>query len=414
MNAFAYLFLAAVTLGLVIELWLLGRHRRHVMAHRGQAPAAFGDRISLEAHQKAADYTDAKARLGRWELGWGSLILIGWVLGGGVVWLNAGLQALEWSPMTTGVALLLSVPLISALLELPFGVYRTFVLEQRFGFNRTTPGRFALDLLLQGALILGLGIPLAWAVLWVMMLTGPYWWVAAWVIWMVFSLLVAWAFPTFIAPLFNKFTPLQEGELKSRIQDLLARNGFASKGVFVMDGSRRSSHGNAYFTGLGKAKRIVFFDTLLETLQPPEVEAVLAHELGHFKKKHIRNGLILSAVLSFLGLALIGWLMLEPWFYRGLGIFSDSQAMDLLVMLLVLPAFTQFLSPLMAWYQRRHEFEADDFARAETGSGPMVDALVKLYRENAATLTPDPLYSAYHDSHPPAPVRVAHLQRGSA
>lgn len=414
MHAFGLVFLAAVVIGLVVELWLLARHRRHVLAHRDQTPAAFRDQVSLEEHQKAADYTAAKARLARWELGWGSVVLILWVLGGGVEWLNTGWQALGLSPMLTGIGLLLSVPVIGSLLDLPFAAYRTFVLEQRFGFNRTRPGRFVLDLLLQWLLLLALGIPLVWAVLWVMMQTGPYWWLPAWLIWMGFMLLMTWAYPAFIAPLFNQFKPLEDGALKQRIQDLLARNGFASKGVFVMDGSRRSSHGNAYFTGLGKAKRIVFFDTLLESLQPLEVEAVLAHELGHFKKKHIRNGLILSAAMSFLGLALIGWLMLEPWFYLGLGVVSASQAMDLLIMLLVLPAFAQFLSPLMAWYQRRHEFEADDFARAETGAAPMVEALVKLYRENAATLTPDPLYSAYHDSHPPAPVRVAHLQEGAA
>jgi STE24 endopeptidase len=306
------------------------------------------------------------------------------------------------------------VALISGLLELPFSIYRTFVLEQRFGFNRTTPGRFVADLLLQGGVMLILGGALLAAILWVVMTLGSWWWLAGWLVWMAFSLVLMWLYPTLIAPLFNKFSPMQEGELKGRIQGLLERTGFRSKGLFVMDGSRRSSHGNAYFTGMGKAKRIVFYDTLLKSLSDDEVEAVLAHELGHFHHKHIRHMLILSSLMMLGGFALAGWLMLQSWFYQGLGISSASQASDLLVLMLVLPVFTQFLSPLMAGYQRRHEFQADDFAAAESGAKPMINALVKLYRENAATLTPDPLYSAFHHSHPPAPVRIAHLARASS
>ncbi len=408
MNFFSYLFIIALLAGLALDAWLLWRQMRHVRAHRGAVPEAFRDAIGLDAHQKAADYTIAKGRVARWELPYGLLILLLW-LGGGIEWLATLIEAWTVDPIYGGVLLFLGVGLGSALLELPFALYRTFVVEQRFGFNRTTPGRFVADLLLQGGLMVLLGGLLLAAILWVMMTLGSWWWLAGWLIWLLFSLTMMWLYPTLIAPLFNSFEPLQEGELKDRIQHLLSRCGFRGKGLYVMDGSRRSSHGNAYFTGLGRAKRIVFFDTLLKSLAPDEVEAVLAHELGHFRHKHVRNMLLLSSAMMLAGFAVAGWVMLQPWFYQGLGIASTSQAMDLLVLVLVLPVFTRFLQPLMARYQRKHEFQADDFAAAESGARPLIDALVKLYRENAATLTPDPLYSAFHDSHPPAPVRIGRL-----
>jgi STE24 endopeptidase len=413
MNLFTLLFLAALLGGLALELWLLGRQHRHVAAHRHAVPEAFRDKVSLAEHQKAADYTLARGAVSRWELPYGALILLVWLFGGGVDgmanwWGQWGLDH-RWA----GVGLLLSVLLFGSLLELPFALFRTFGVEARFGFNRTTPARFLGDLLLGTTLTVLLGGALAWVILWLLEGLGAWWWLAGWGVWLAFTLLLTWAFPTLIAPLFNKFSPLQDAALLQRIQGLLGRCGFHSDGVFVMDGSRRSSHGNAYFTGLGRAKRIVFFDTLLATLEPAETEAVLAHELGHYRRHHVRDGLILMAVLGLLGFALVGWLLGQPWFYAGLGSAPGTPAHDLLLMLLVLPVFSQFLQPLLARYQRRHEFEADDFAAAHCGAAPMIRALVKLYRENAATLTPDPLYSAFHHSHPPAPVRIAHLARST-
>ena len=409
MHTFTSLFLLALTGGLLLQLWLLQRHSRHVAQHRNRVPAAFSARVSLAEHQKAADYTQAKIRLGRLHLLYGSLLLLSLTLGGVIDGLDRLWDAAGFSELTTGAVLVGSVLLLLALLDLPFALWRTFVLEARFGFNRTTGGRFLLDLLLQMLLAIVLGLPLLLAILWLMQEAGDFWWLAAWMVWIAFMLLVTWIYPTLIAPLFNKFTPLQDGELKQRIQRLLQRCGFASKGIFVMDGSRRSGHGNAYFSGFGRNKRIVFFDTLVASLEHDEMEAVLAHELGHYKRRHVIKQLILGMLSTLLGLALLGWLAEQTWFYPSLGVQRSSDAAALLLFVLVSPVFTQFLQPLMALLSRRYEFEADRFAREQTSAEPLIRALVKLYRENASTLTPDPLYSAFHDSHPPAPVRVARL-----
>lgn len=409
MHPFTLLFISALTVGLLLQLWLMRRQKFFVTAHRNQVPPAFADKVSLQEHQKAADYTRAKLSVGHISLFIGTGLLLLWTLGGGIETLRGLWQQWPMAPIWSGIGLIFSVSLFSALLELPLGIWNTFVLEARFGFNRTTPIRFLTDLLLQLLLALLIGTPLLWVILWLMERAGDNWWLAAWGVWMGFMLLMMWIYPTLIAPLFNKFTPLEEGPLKQRIQGLLERCGFASKGIFIMDGSKRSGHGNAYFTGFGKNKRIVFFDTLAESLEADEMEAVLAHELGHFKRRHILKHLLLSTVMSLGGFALLGWIAGQAWFYQALGVDSQSNALALLLFILVLPVFTQFLQPVMAILSRRHEFEADDFAVQQAGAEPMIRALVKLYRENANTLTPDPLYSAFHDSHPPAPVRVAHL-----
>ena len=411
MNLITEIFLVALALSLLLQLWLDRRQIRHVLAHRDAVPEAFRDHIPLEAHQKAADYTVARTRLGMAELVYGTLLLLGWTLGGGLEWLDQAWRSLGWSPIATGVGVILSVLVISSLLDLPFAVYRTFRLEERFGFNRTTPATFVSDLFKQFLLTLLIGAPLVWLVLWLMETAGPNWWLYVWGVWMGFSLLMLWAWPAFIAPLFNKFEPLDDEALRQRIVNLLARCGFRSNGVFVMDGSRRSSHGNAYFSGLGTNKRIVFFDTLLKSLTPEEVEAVLAHELGHFRHHHIRKRIVLLAGLSLLGLWILAQLMQMPEFYTGLGVSTPSTYMGLILFMMISPVFSTFLSPVMAWFSRRHEFEADDFAARQADPRTLIRALVKLYEENASTLTPDPLYSAFHDSHPPAPVRIAHLSR---
>lgn len=409
MNSFTLVFLAVLAAGTALRVWLARRHIGHVRQHRDRVPPAFSDTIPLAAHRKAADYTVTKTRFGVFELLISVLLVLVWTLGGGIDLLDRAWRTLELAPVATGVGFLLSALIVASLLELPFSAYHTFVIEERFGFNRTTPALFAADTLKQLLLLLLLGTPLVWVVLWLMESAGRLWWVYAWAVWMAFSLFMVWAYPVFIAPLFNRFTPLENEHLKERIQDLLSRCGFVSKGIFVMDGSRRSGHGNAYFTGLGNNKRIVFFDTLIDTLEPEEVEAVLAHELGHFRLRHIVKGITLTAVFSLAGLALLGWLVDQPWFYAGLGVSTPSNHAALFLFLLAAPAFTIFLQPILAYWSRKHEFEADDYAAAQTAPNWLIRALVKLYQENAATLTPDPLYSAFHDSHPPAPVRVAHL-----
>ena len=409
MHIFTLIFVTTLAAGLILQLWLLQRQVRHVTAHRAQVPAAFVGQINLQEHQKAADYTLAKASIARLQSVYGTLLLLLFTLGGIIDLVDVFWRSTTIGPLPQGIGLMLSVLLLMGLLELPFSLWHTFVLEARFGFNRTTPVRYLLDLLLQLGLLLVLGIPLLWAMLWLMQGAGHYWWVYAWLLWTGFTLTISWAYPTLIAPLFNRFTPLQEGALKQRIQQLLERCGFTSSGIFIMDGSRRSGHGNAYFTGLGKQKRIVFYDTLVDSLEAEELEGVLAHELGHFKHHHVLKQMALSVLFSLLGLALLGWLAGQPWFYQGLGVSQASNAVALLLFLLVTPVFGQFLQPLMARVSRRYEFEADEFASRQTGPQPLIHALVKLYRENASTLTPDPLYSAFHDSHPPAPVRVAHL-----
>ncbi|MCG8426140.1 MAG: M48 family metallopeptidase [Chromatiales bacterium] len=409
MHSFTLIFLIALSAGFAVQLWLLTRHQKHIRAHRAAVPEAFSSQVTLEQHQKAADYSDAKINISRINLVYGTLLLLGWTLGGGIDLLAQWWSVTGLGELNRGIGLIFSLFLIMGLLELPLSIYSTFVIEERFGFNRSTPKRFITDLLLQTLLGIALGGPLLLVILWLMGEAGSYWWLAAWLVWMAFTLFITWIFPTVIAPIFNKFTPLEENALKQRIHALLERTGFTSKGIFVMDGSKRSGHGNAYFTGFGKNKRIVFYDTLLESLSEQEVEAVLAHELGHFKRNHIKKGMVLSFVITLLGLALLGWLTEQSWFYQALGVTQSSNALALTLFMLVVPVFTQFLNPISAWFSRKNEFEADDFAVEQTGSEPLITALVKLYRENASTLTPDPLYSAFHDSHPPAPVRVAHL-----
>lgn len=411
MNGFTYVFLIFLTASILTQLWLDRRHVRHIQRHRARVPEAFAGLISLEAHQKAADYTTAKTRLGAKELIFGATLLLLWTLGGGLDWLDGAWTALEWDPVATGVGFILSTSLIMILLDLPFSIYRTFKIEQDYGFNRSTPALFSVDLIKQTLLSLILGAPLLCAVLWLMGNAGPMWWLFVWIVWMGFSLLMMWAYPAIIAPLFNKFKPLEDEGLRQRIEVLLTRCGFKSNGIFVMDGSRRSSHGNAYFTGLGDNKRIVFFDTLLNSLSHDETEAVLAHELGHFKHRHVLKRMLIMAATSLLALGLLGWLMEQDWFYKGLGITTPSLHTALMLFMLAAPVFTFFLSPVMSLLSRKHEFEADAFAADQSAAAHLISALVKLYKDNASTLTPDPLYSGFHDSHPPAPVRIAHLQK---
>jgi len=413
MNAFTIIFLFAVVISYAVEYWLARRQCAYVLAHRDSVPVAFRDSITLEAHQKAADYTLAKAKLGEVDRAVSLAVLMLFTLGGGIDRVAEFWMGFEWPTILTGVTVILSTLLLIQLIDLPISIYMTFDLEDRFGFNRNTPKQYAKDHLLQLALGLAIGGPLLALILWVMGTVGPLWWVLAWAILQSFSILMSWAFPTLIAPLFNKFSPLEDAILRERIEALLGRCGFHSKGIFVMDGSRRSGHGNAYFTGIGNNKRIVFFDTLVNSLSHEELEAVLAHELGHFKRKHVLKMLITSAVISLVGLGLLGWLMGQNWFYEGLGVSQQSNSTALLLFMLAMPSFTLFLQPTMAYFQRKFEFEADDFASVYARPRDLISALVKLYRDNASTLTPDPLYSAFHYSHPPAAIRIANLESKS-
>lgn len=412
-NTLTYLFLTALLLATLMQLYLAWRQARQVQRHRAAVPAAFADKVTLAEHQKAADYTLAKGGIGRLELFFGAALLLFWTLGGGLDVLQTWSQGLGWGELGTGVALIASFMVLSSLLDLPFAAYRTFGLEARFGFNNSTPRLFLLDTLKGLLLSLILGIPLAALVLWLMQQAGDYWWLYAWGVLAGVMLTLSWAYPTLIAPWFNTFKPIEAGEVQQRLEALLQRTGFNSRGVFVMDGSRRSRHGNAYFTGLGKNKRIVFFDTLLAQLTPAQIEAVLAHELGHFKRQHILKGMLLGLSLLLFNLALLAWLLESPWFYQGLGVSAPSTAVALLLFLLVNPTFSFFMTPVMAWWSRRHEFEADAFAAEQSSAAELTAALVNLYRENASTLTPDPLHSAFYDSHPPAALRIAQLERVS-
>lgn len=402
-------FLIALAAATALELWLASRHVKHISRYREQVPTSFADNISPEAHVKGADYTIAKTRFGMVDTLYENGLRLFWTLGGGLALLDTFWRSQEFDAVWTGVGVIISAFLIMSLLALPFSAWFTFSLEERFGFNKTTPGTFIGDLLKELMLLLIFGVPLAWVVLWLMHSSGELWWIYVWCVWFGFSLLMMWLYPALIAPLFNKFTPLDDASLKTRIESLLDKCGFSSRGIFVMDGSKRSGHGNAYFTGFGNNKRIVFYDTLLKTLEPSEIEAVLAHELGHFRRKHIQKRMLMMAVISFLTLALLGWLIDVPEFYTGLGVDQPSTYMALLLFMLVGPVFTVFLQPVFSKLSRSHEYEADEYAAVQTRADDLVKALVKLYRDNASTLTPDPLYSAFHDSHPPAPLRVAHL-----
>ena len=374
-------------------------------------PPLFTERIPLAAHQKAADYTVARTRLGMLATVADTALLLVLTLGGGLAVLDAFWQA-RLTGLWYGVALIGSVAVLSSLVDLPFALFRQFVVEERFGFNRMTLGLFISDLAKQALLATTIGVPVLLAVLWLMAAMGSHWWLYVWAFWCVFNLLILFIFPTWIAPLFNKFSPLEDGEMKTRIEALLARCGFRSSGLFIMDGSKRSSHGNAYFTGFGKAKRIVFFDTLLSRLQPGEVEAVLAHELGHFRRRHVVKRIALTFGLSLAFLWLLGQLIDAPWFYAGLGVpGGGSTALALILFFLAVPVFTFPFSPLLSFLSRRHEFEADAYAAEHASADDLVRALVKLYEDNAATLTPDPLHSLFYDSHPPAAQRIDHLRQ---
>jgi STE24 endopeptidase len=409
-NLFTSIFLICLSASIIVQWFLVQRHIKHIRSNRENVPEAFNDKIPVEAHHKAADYTQAKVKTGLAELIIGAAFLLLWTLAGGLQLLDDAWRSLGLSELWTGVGLILSAFAIMSILDLPMSIYRTFKLEQSFGFNKMTPKIFIIDLVKNAFVGLLIGTPLLVLILWIMENSGNYWWLYVWATWLSFSLLMMWAYPAFIAPMFNKFRPLDNEELKTRIENLLKRNGFKSQGIFVMDGSTRSTHGNAYFTGLGANKRIVFFDTLVDELSYDEIEAVLAHELGHFKCNHIRKRISVLGTVFLIGLGILGWLINEPWFYNGLGVEQASTYMALILFVIASPAFTFFLQPLFSFISRQHEFEADDFAAGQAQTENLITALVSLYRENANTLTPDPLYSAFHDSHPPAPIRIAHLK----
>jgi STE24 endopeptidase len=411
LNSLTWVFLAALATATATRWWLARRQIGHVRAHRDAVPPMFAATIPAEAHRKAADYTAAKTRLSILATLFDAVVLLGLTLGGGVQLLS-NLAALAFAPRTLlhGTALLVGLFLIQFALHLPFALYRTFVIEQRFGFNRMTARLYATDLAKQLLLAALIGVPLLMAILWLMARMGEFWWLYVWLTLNAVLIFLQLVIPTVVMPWFNKFTPLTEGELAERVRGLLQRCGFRSRGVFVMDGSKRSSHGNAFFTGFGAAKRIVLFDTLVSRLDPPEVEAVLAHELGHYKLHHVLKGLALSAALSLAGLWILGQLIDQPWFYSGLGVATPGVSAALALFLLVVPEFTFFLDPLASRLSRKHEFEADLYAVRNADAAKLAQALVKLYRDNASTLTPDPLHSAFYDSHPPAAIRIARLR----
>ncbi|MGB4064548.1 MAG: M48 family metallopeptidase [Azonexus sp.] len=391
------------------RLWLKLRHIRFVAAHRGAVPAEFAERVALAEHQKAADYTVDRSKAAIFNTLIEACVLLTFTLGGGLATLH-DFWSLRLDGLPYGLAMIFSVMFISGLIDLPLSLYSQFVIEARHGFNRMTFGLFVTDLLKQTLLGVAIGAPVIAAVLWLMGAMGEYWGLYVWLFWSAFNLLIMFVYPTWIAPIFNKFSPLEDGEMKSRIEALLTRCGFRSSGLFIMDGSKRSSHGNAYFTGFGNTKRIVFFDTLLSRLEPPEVEAVLAHELGHFRKKHVVKRMVLMFAGSLGFLWLLGQLIDAQWFYAGLGVATQNTTLALILFFLVMPVFTFPLSPLMSNLSRRHEFEADAYAAQHAAASDLIRALVKLYQDNASTLTPDPLHSLFHDSHPPAAQRIAHLQ----
>lgn len=407
-NTFSLAFLVALSLMVVCRRWLATRQIAHVLAHRSAVPEQFADRLELPAHQKAADYTVARLRFGRLTLAVEVVVLLSFTFGGGLQFLHECWSA-RFDGLTYGVALIFSVMFISGLIDLPLSLYSQFVIEKEFGFNRMTLKLFVADLFKQALLGLVIGTPLLLTVLWLMAQMGKLWWLYVWLFWCGFNLLILFIYPTWIAPLFNKFSPLDDSPLKARIEGLLERCGFAAGGLFVMDGSKRSNHGNAYFTGFGKTKRIVFFDTLLARLQPVEVEAVLAHELGHFRHRHVLKRVAVLFALSLAFLAALGHLQGADWFYVGLGVQAQNTALALILFFLVVPVFTFLLTPLSSLLSRRHEFEADRYAAEHARAGDLITALVKLYEDNAATLTPDPLYSLFYDSHPPAALRIARL-----
>ena len=419
---FSLIFALFLATQFSIKLYLAQRQIRHVMSHRDHVPAAFQDRISLDSHRRAADYTHAKASAAMFEWLIQSIWLVILTIGGLLSTIQSLVASLwlYWFPddmpgpgLDFQITWMMTVFVLGSVIDLPFSLWRQFVIDERFGFNRMNLGLWLSDLFKSMIISAMLGIPFLALILWVMSQAGTYWWLWVWLAWMSFQLSVMVLWPTWIAPLFNRFEPLQEGEVKTAVESLLQRCGFSSQGLFVMDGSKRSAHGNAYFTGVGKAKRIVFFDTLLAQLTPKEIEAVLAHELGHFKHRHIVKRIVFSGAFSFLALALLAWIMNQAWFYRGLGLIplpGSQHAAALLLFSLVLPVFLFPLQPLMSWWSRKHEFEADAYAAAQAEANDLETALIKLVKDNATTLTPDPLHSAIYDSHPPAPIRIERLQ----
>ena len=410
---FTLAFSALLLLNLGLKLWLAGRQMRHVAQHRTAVPADFESVIDLPTHQKAADYTLAKLRLGHWDMAIDAVLLLAWTLLGGLSLLDTLLMELLGPGMLQQLALVLGFMLIGGVLNLPVSWYQTFKVEQQFGFNKMTMGLWVSDLVKGAVVGLVLGLPLIWAVLFLMQIGGHYWWLMAWVLLVAYQLLVMWIAPTYIMPLFNKFQPLEDAQLKARVDQLMQRTGFQSDGFFVMDGSRRSAHSNAFFTGLGKQKRVVFFDTLLQQLNINEMEAVLAHELGHAKLNHIPKAMVRGFLVSLVGMAALGWLSTQVWFYTGLGVMphlsSANDALALLLFLQVVPLLTFVTTPLRSARSRKHEFEADSFASQHANAADLRQALIKLYKDNASTLTPDPLYVAFYHSHPPATQRLARL-----
>ena len=409
-NLFTLVFLAATFAYVVTLLWLNFRQDKAVAKSFSAVPTEFSEKITLDQHQKAGEYTQAKLLVNHFEIIFSAAVLLVWTLGGGLSWLDDLWQTLTDNSLYIGVGFILSLIIIGSIIDLPFSIYRTFVLEQKFGFNKMTVGTFLGDMLKGLLLMLIIGLPLIYVILYLMGTMGEFWWAYVWLVLTGFSLLMFWLYPSYIAPIFNKFKPLDNLELKAKIDNLLIRTGFKSDGVFVMDGSKRSSHGNAYFTGIGKNKRIVFFDTLLEGMEDQEVEAILAHELGHFHHKHIRKHMITSFTISLVGLAILGYLINQPWFFHGLGVETMSNHTALILFTLVMPVFSFFIAPISNSLSRKHEFEADAFAAKYTNADDLISSLVKLYRDNAATLTPDKLYSAFHDSHPQASIRINHLK----
>ncbi len=407
---FSAVFVTVLILTTLVKLWLARRHITHIAAHRAKVPEAFREQINLESHQKAADYTSAKMRLSMLAVLFDVVLLLAFTLGGGIQFIaDLWLHTLT-NPLAQGMAAIVFVLLLSTLLETPFDLYRTFVIEAHYGFNKMTLALYLSDALKSMLLGAVLGLPLLFGVLWLMERMGGNWWLYVWGVWVTFNLLLLFIYPSFIAPLFNKFLPLQDESLKIRIEALLKKCGFTAQGLYVMDGSRRSTHGNAYFTGFGKTKRIVFFDTLLERLTPNEIEAVLAHELGHFKHHHVMKRIVFTFALSLGFLWLLAQLMQAGWFYQGLGVATTSTALALLLFFMVLPVFGFLLHPLTSAYSRKHEFEADAYAAQHTDARDLASSLVKMYQDNASTLTPDPLYSMFYDSHPPALTRISNLQ----
>ena len=411
-NFFTFIFLFAILTSVLALLWLNFRQDKAIKSSFNEVPEDFKETITLEDHQKAGQYTQAKLLANHFEIIFSTIVLLIWTLGGAMNWLDFFWQERISDPILLGTVFILSIMFIASFIDLPFSIYRNFILEERFGFNRMTIKTFTGDLIKELILTLALGMPLIYAILYLMNMSaiGDYWWIYVWAILSLFTITMMWIYPSFIAPIFNKFKPLENNSLRNRIDNLLDRTGFGSDGIFIMDGSKRSSHGNAYFTGIGRNKRIVFFDTLLKGMEEKEIEAILAHELGHFHHKHVRQRIISSFIFSLISLALLGYLIKQGWFFNGLGISEPSAHTALVLFSLTLPVFSFFITPVSNLISRKHEFQADAFAASHTDANDLISSLTKLYRENSSTLSPDRYYSAFHDSHPSAILRIARLQ----